>query len=81
MKRYRATVSIHCVIYDDQALLTAATSIATRDMTLAAAMEVLWPDGEVDVGACLQMILDPGYVTGAGFEVEGSDCGVQEVAP
>lgn len=33
-------------------------------MDEADAKDMLKPDGELDVGACLQVIIDPGYIPG-----------------
>lgn len=63
-------VTIAVRIEDKERLVQAARAhpdaegMATEDFYLG--------DGEVDVGACLTMLLDPGTIPGAGFSIDES---------
>lgn len=60
------TVTIDVRVFDAAQLWTRAMDHAvTKDkMSAVEARELLEPDGVIDVGACLIMLLDPGHLTG-----------------
>jgi hypothetical protein len=64
MARYQVTIDV--TVNDAQRLFHNAMHRAVRNdhMTLDEAKELLNPDGQVDIGACLQMLLDPGSLAG-----------------
>lgn len=71
---YRVILDV--TVFSGEALCDAAVKYAMDDgagMSEADALALLKPEGEVDVPACLQMLLDPG-VSPAGTSIEQSYC-------
>jgi hypothetical protein len=68
------TVSIDIRVLDEETLFKTALKHATSVdfMPEDQAIEQLKPEGEIDVSACLTMILDPG-LSPAGTEINGTD--------
>jgi murein tripeptide amidase MpaA len=72
MSYHKLTIEIE--VTDKNALFAAAMKNAdAREMGEEEALELLKPNGKVDVDACLQMLLDPG-VSPDGAEIEQSSC-------
>ena len=68
-------VWVHVKVHDKEALLEAAMKHAQEvdGLPEAEALELLQPDGEIDQGACLTMIVDPGSIPGCEIEQGGAD--------
>jgi hypothetical protein len=60
------TFSMHLEIDDEDTLYAEALRHATAVDCLSQqeAEELLCPNGERDMGACISMLLDPGYIPG-----------------
>lgn len=68
-------VWVHVRVHDKEALLEAAMKHAKEvdGLTHDDADSLLCPDGEIDQGACLTMIVDPGSIPGCEIEQGGAD--------
>jgi hypothetical protein len=67
-------VTIYVDVNDQDALFAAAMARAKEDgLEESDAQENLKPDGEVHIGNCLRMLLDPG-VSPPGCSIEDSSC-------
>lgn len=68
------TVSLYLTVQDPDALFEAAFHYALDEdeVTAVQAIDQLRPDGEIDVEACLTMLLDPGSIPGC--KIEEAQC-------
>ena len=77
------TVTLDVSVYDSAELFRAALTHAMLhdNLTEAHALDVLAPGGDTDVGACLQMLLDPGHVADAGLDIVQSSATCTHCGP
>lgn len=75
MSKY--TVSLYLTVQDPDALFEAAMHYALNEdgLTAVQAIDQLRPEGDIDVQACLEMLLDPGTLEGCKIEEVQSDEG------
>lgn len=68
-------VWVHVKVHDKEALFEAAMKHAQEADGLPEdeALELLKPDGEIDTGACLTVIADPGSIPGCEIDQSGAD--------
>lgn len=72
MKTYRITIEVE--VNDEETLFGAALANALVDgMTIKSAKEHLRTQDEIDVGACLVQMLDPGGLPGCDIQHTGWD--------
>ena len=66
------TVTLEVSVHDKEALFKSAMENFMSDNTSMSepdGLSILKPDGEIDVAACLQQILDPGAFPGEGASI------------
>jgi len=73
--RENYAVWVHVKVHDKEALFEGAMKHAQEVDGLPGdeALELLKPDGEIDTGACLTMIVDPGSIPGCEIDQGGAD--------